>query len=175
MASISPSGRRTNQRLDAYTVLEQPTKITSFEPHLHAPGYRMCLEYIWGINVQTLSCAGYDHNWVRVYEYDRRLRASAAQRNHSAHHRLHGQHAGQQNVPDPSNWSGSGNRSISNMFIDLGQGVALTDEQFYAEMAQAPREAEAHSRRGAYRMPALQWRSHCAAAAEDWGPGGGGQ
>ena len=46
------------------------TKITSFEPHLHAPGVRMCLEYIWGINVQTLSCAGYDHNWVRVYEYD---------------------------------------------------------------------------------------------------------
>jgi hypothetical protein len=38
-------------------------------------------------------------------------------------------------VPDPRNWSGSGNRSISNMFIDLGQGVALTDEQFYAEMA----------------------------------------
>ena len=24
----------------------------------------MCLEAIWGINVQTLSCAGYDHNWV---------------------------------------------------------------------------------------------------------------
>ena len=28
----------------------------------------------------------------------------------------------------------SGNRSISNMFIDLGQGVQLTDEQFEAEM-----------------------------------------
>jgi hypothetical protein len=38
-------------------------------------------------------------------------------------------------VPDPRNWSGSGNRSIANMFIDLGQGVALTDEQLYAEMA----------------------------------------
>jgi hypothetical protein len=38
------------------------------------------------------------------------------------------------NVPDPRNWQGSGNRSVANMFIDLGQGVALTDEQFRQEM-----------------------------------------
>ena len=31
-------------------------------------------------------------------------------------------------------WSGSGNRSITNMFIDLGNRVSLTDEQFDAEM-----------------------------------------
>ena len=31
-------------------------------------------------------------------------------------------------------WQGSGNRSIANMFIDLGMGVGLTDEQFKAEM-----------------------------------------
>ena len=39
------------------------------------------------------------------------------------------------NVPDPRNWQGSGNRSVANMFIDLGQRVALTDEQFHEEMA----------------------------------------
>ena len=39
------------------------------------------------------------------------------------------------NVPDPRNWQGSGNRSVANMFIDLGMGVALTDEQFQEEMA----------------------------------------
>jgi hypothetical protein len=39
------------------------------------------------------------------------------------------------NVPDPRNWQGSGNRSVANMFIDLGQGVALSDEQFQKEMA----------------------------------------
>jgi hypothetical protein len=59
-----------NQQLHAYMVLQQPTKIATFEPHLHAPGQRMCLEAIWGINIQTLTCAGYDHNWVRQYEYD---------------------------------------------------------------------------------------------------------
>jgi hypothetical protein len=39
------------------------------------------------------------------------------------------------NVPDPRNWQGSGNRSVANMFIDLGQGVALSDEEFNKEMA----------------------------------------
>ena len=39
------------------------------------------------------------------------------------------------NVPDPRNWQGSGNRSVANMFIDLGNRVSLTDEQFQAEMA----------------------------------------
>jgi len=39
------------------------------------------------------------------------------------------------NVPDPRNWQGSGNRSVANMFIDLGMRVALTDDQFKEEMA----------------------------------------
>ena len=39
------------------------------------------------------------------------------------------------NVPDPRNWQGSGNRSVANMFIDLGMRVALNDEQFQDEMA----------------------------------------
>jgi hypothetical protein len=125
----------SNQRLDAYTVLQENTKVTSFEPHLHAPGIRMCLEYIWGINVQTLSCAGYDHNWVRVYEYEDDY-APLLPKGTILHIIGYMDNtAANRNVPDPRNWSGSGNRSISNMFIDLGQGVALTDEQFYTEMA----------------------------------------
>jgi hypothetical protein len=39
------------------------------------------------------------------------------------------------NIPDPRNWQGSGNRSIANMFIDLGKGVILSDAQFQEEMA----------------------------------------
>ena len=38
------------------------------------------------------------------------------------------------NVPDPRNWQGSGNRSVTNMFIDLGIRVTLTDEQFHEAM-----------------------------------------
>ena len=51
------------------------------------------------------------------------------------------------NVPDPRNWQGSGNRSVANMFIDLGQGVALSDDQFQKEMAERREQAEAHEER----------------------------
>jgi hypothetical protein len=132
---IDVKPNEANQRLDAYKVLDENTKITSYEPHLHAPGVRMCLEYIWGINIQTLSCSGYDHNWVRVYDYEDDY-APLLPKGTILH--IIGwmdTTPGNRNVPDSRNWSGAGNRSISNMFIDLGQGIALTDEQFYAEMA----------------------------------------
>ena len=125
-----------NQQLHAYAVLQEHTKIVTFEPHLHAPGMRMCLEAIWGINIQTLTCAGYDHNWVRGYAYDDDhapllpkgtiLHIIGYMDNSPAN----------KNIPDPRNWQGSGNRSVANMFIDLGMRVALTDEQFEAEMAE---------------------------------------
>jgi hypothetical protein len=130
--SIRPN--EANQQLHAYTVLQEHTKITSFEPHLHAPGARMCLEAIWGYNIETLSCSGYDHNWVRGYDYaddsapllpkGTILDIIGYMDNSPAN----------RNVPDPRNWQGSGNRSVANMFIDLGQGVALSDEQFREEM-----------------------------------------
>ncbi|MFM1895263.1 MAG: hypothetical protein RLZZ385_337, partial [Pseudomonadota bacterium] len=67
---ISIQGNKDQQELHAYTVLDQHTKIITFEPHLHAPGERMCLEAIWGYTVETLSCVGYDHNWVRGYPFE---------------------------------------------------------------------------------------------------------
>ena len=124
-----------NQQLHAYAVLQENTKIISFEPHLHAPGARMCLEAIWGFNIQTLTCAGYDHNWVRGYTY-----ADEAAPLLPKGTILHiigfmDNSPANKNVPDPRNWQGSGNRSVANMFIDLGIRVALTDEQFQDEMA----------------------------------------
>jgi len=124
-----------NQELHAYAVTQENVKIVSFEPHLHAPGDRMCLEAIWGYTIQTLSCVGYDHNWVRGYDY-----ADDAAPLLPKGTILHiigymDNSPSNKNVPDPRNWQGSGNRSVANMFIDLGQRVALTDEQFQEEMA----------------------------------------
>lgn len=124
-----------NQQLHAYTVLQQPTKIATFEPHLHAPGQRMCLEAIWGINIQTLTCAGYDHNWVRQYEYEDDY-APILPKGTILHIIGYMDNtSNNKNIPDPRNWQGSGNRSIANMFIDLGQSVPLTDAEFQEEMA----------------------------------------
>ena len=125
-----------NQQLHAYAVLRQNQKISTFEPHLHAPGQRMCLEAIWGMNIETLTCVGYDHNWVRTYEYEDdyapllpkgTIMHIVGYMDNSPTNR---------NIPDPRNWQGSGNRSVANMFIDLGLGAQLSDEQFIEEMAQ---------------------------------------
>jgi hypothetical protein len=124
-----------NQQLHAYALLKENTKILSFEPHLHAPGARMCLEAIWGYNIQTINCVGYDHNWVRGYDYDDDA-APLLPRDTILHIVGYMDNSpSNKNVPDPRNWQGSGNRSVANMFIDLGNRVFLTDEQFQKEMA----------------------------------------
>ena len=125
-----------NQELHAYTVLQQNQKISTFEPHLHAPGQRMCLEAIWGMNIETLTCVGYDHNWVRTYEYEDDY-APLLPKGTILHIVGYMDNSPtNRNIPDPRNWQGSGNRSVANMFIDLGLGVELSDEQFIAEMAE---------------------------------------
>ncbi|MEX2130004.1 MAG: cytochrome c [Pseudohongiellaceae bacterium] len=131
---ISIQGNKSEQELHAYTVLDQHTKIVTFEPHLHAPGERMCLEAIWGYTVETLSCVGYDHNWVRGYPYAEDY-APLLPKGTILH--IVGYMNNTEtnpNVPDPRNWQGSGNRSVTNMFIDLGMRVSLTEDQFFEEM-----------------------------------------
>ena len=126
---------QANQELHAYTVLQQHTKMITFEPHMHATGVRMCLEAIWGANIQQLSCAAYDHNWVRVYEYEDDA-APLLPKGTILH--LIGfldTTAANRNPVELRNWVGSGRRSIASMFNDINYSVALTEEQFQAEMA----------------------------------------
>ncbi len=133
--NISVVPNQSGQELHAYAVLDTHVKITAFEPHLHAPGDRMCLEAIWKQHIETLSCVGYDHNWVRTYTFAENyepllpkgtvMHITGYMDNTDANF----------NIPDPRNWQGSGNRSVSNMFIDLGIQLRLTDEQFVQEMA----------------------------------------
>lgn len=137
---VQPNER--NQTLHAYAVLDEPTKIVTFEPHLHAPGSRMCLEAIWGMNIQTLTCAGYDHNWVRGYAYQDDY-APLLPRGTILHViGFMDTTSANKNVSDTRNWSGSGNRSVANMFIDLGMRLSLTDEQFTAAMEERRRRLD---------------------------------
>jgi hypothetical protein len=124
-----------NQKIEAFTTLDNNVKMTVFEPHMHAAGVRMCLDAIWGSTVQTLSCAGYNHGWVRVYSYaddaapllpkGTILRVTGYFDNTPAN----------KNVVDPRNWSGLGHRSIDNMMINIGQVIVLTEQELQQEMA----------------------------------------
>lgn len=134
--NISIQGNKDGQELHTYTVLQEHTKISSFEPHLHAPGARMCLEAIWGNQMETLACSGYDHNWVKQYTFEDDYAPLLPKG--TIIHMIGFMDNVQQNpnVVDPRNWSGSGNRSVANMFLHLGQSVSLSDEQFVREMAE---------------------------------------
>ena len=105
---ISIKPMEANQQLHAYTVLQEHTKITSFEPHLHAPGARMCLEAIWGYNIQTLSCVGLRPQLGARLRLRRRCGAAAAEGHDPAHHRLHGQLADQQERAGSAELAGLG-------------------------------------------------------------------
>jgi mono/diheme cytochrome c family protein len=132
---IDVKPNQASQELHAYATLQEHTKIIAFEPHLHAPGVRMCLEAIWGHNIQTLNCVGYDHNWVKQYVYEDDA-APLLPKGTIVH--LIGfldTTAANKNPADPRNWAGGGRRSVANMFIDLGYSVSLTEEQFQNEMA----------------------------------------
>ena len=138
---ISIRPMEANQQLHAYTVLQENTKVTSFEPHLHAPGSRMCLEAIWGYNIQTLTCAGYDHNWVRGYEYADESAPLLPKGTILHIIGILDTSPSNKNVADGRNWSGGGRRSVSNMFHDtLGTYIELSEEQFEKEMAERVRK-----------------------------------
>jgi hypothetical protein len=132
---IDVKPNEAQQQLHAYHILTEHTKIITFEPHMHAPGVRMCLEAIWGHNIQTLNCVGYDHNWVKQYQYEDDA-APLLPKGTILH--LIGfldTTAANKNPADSRNWAGAGRRSVSNMFLNLGYSVALTEQQFQDEMA----------------------------------------
>jgi mono/diheme cytochrome c family protein len=132
---IDIRGMEAGQKIESFMTLQQPTKITVYEPHMHAAGVRMCLDAIWGSHMETLSCSGYDHSWVRAYQYEDDatpllprgtiLRVTGYYDNTPAN----------RNVVDPRNWSGLGHRSIDNMNILIMQAVSLSDEAFQQEVA----------------------------------------
>ena len=138
-----PPGR-AGQEFHSFDVLEQHTKLVAFEPHLHAPGTRMCIEAIWGRNHFTLNCVGYDHSWVKQYVYQDDA-APLLPKGTILH--IIGfldTTVGNRNLADSRNWAGGGRRSVANMFINLGYAVELTEEQFQAEIAE--RRAKMKSR-----------------------------
>src|SRR5262249_21722278 len=57
-------------RVDGYQLLTKPTKIISFQPHMHNRGSRQCVEAIFpNGKVETLSCARHNFAWMLNYTY----------------------------------------------------------------------------------------------------------
>ena len=125
-----------NVMRDGFHRLTRPTKLLTFEPHLHSSGKRMCFEALYPNNArEVLSCADYDHNWAKVYVYadDAAPLLPAGTVVHVM--AWYDNSVTNKNVVDPRNWKGWGNRSIDDMFSAISRMVYLTEEQFEAELA----------------------------------------
>jgi hypothetical protein len=134
-SEIQVNALQGNQRIDAYFVAPQAMKLMNFEPHMHATGVRMCIEAIYGrLMGETLNCAGYDHNWVRNYQYQEDSQPLIPKGTilHSIGWFDNTQK--NENVLDPRNMSTFGNSSTSNMFITFNEAVFLTDQQYREEV-----------------------------------------
>ena len=132
--SLDIPGDTAGQQIEAYLVLAQPTKLMIFEPHLHAAGVRMCLEAIWQNTTETLTCAGYNHNWVRNYIYEENFQPLLPKG--TILHAIGWFDASSKNdaIPDPRNTATFGNGSLGNMFIVFNQAEFLTDEEYIEEV-----------------------------------------
>ena len=131
-----PAGEEV--RFDHYYTLPEPAILSTFEPHMHASGVRMCVEAFYGGTTgkrETINCAGYNHNWVKVYAYEDDA-APLLPKGTLLH--LIGWYNNTESNPrvvDPRNWKGYGRRSIDDMFIFLPRLVFLTEEEFQTEVA----------------------------------------
>jgi hypothetical protein len=123
-----------NVRFDTFGRLDKNAIMTTFEPHMHMSGKRMCVEAIYPDGKrEMLNCAGYNHNWVKVYMYE-----DDAAPLLPAGTILHiigwynNSETNRNNI-EPRNWKGWGERTFDDMFAFLPKMTWLTNEQFKAE------------------------------------------
>ena len=128
-----PAGK-DDVKMDGYYTMPQHGLLTTYEPHMHSSGKRMCIEAIYPDQTrETLNCSGYDHSWARVYVYEDGY-APILPKGTVVHVMgWYDNTAKNRNVVDPRNWKGWGNRSIDDMFILLPK-VTFLDEEQYAEV-----------------------------------------
>lgn len=130
-AELDVRGNTPEQMFEALTTLQQPLKLITFEPHMHAAGSRMCLEAIWGVARETLTCVGFDPRWVRTYSFTPNaapllprgtiLRLIGWMDTTPRPRNLY--------LTDPRNWTGWGSRPVDNMFMSYLTVVPLTGDQ----------------------------------------------
>ena len=127
-------GNQNDVRVDGMTVISKPSMMLTFEPHLHSSGKRMCVTAVYPDGAsETLNCAGYNHNWVKVYVYEDDAAPLLPAGTILQIVAWYDNTAGNPRVVDSRNWKGFGNRSIDDMFAFLPRMVELTDEEFRQE------------------------------------------
>ena len=134
-----PAGAK-DVRSEGYTVLQQPARLTAFQPHMHNRGTRQCLQAIYPPSgagsrsdlaaTETLSCANFHFAWHLQYHY-----AEDAQPLLPAGTTLQvvswfDNSSSNKYNPDPTNWVGFGQRTIDDMSFAWITMYSLTQDEY---------------------------------------------
>jgi len=132
---IQIEGNTAGQRMEAFWVAPTPVKLMNYEPHMHAAGVRMCMRAIHSVTViETLNCAGYDHNWTRNYEYDDNYAPLLPKGTVIQWIGWFDTTAANKNMTDNRNFTRFGFPTQANMFMTFDNAIQLTDEQYQEEL-----------------------------------------
>jgi hypothetical protein len=130
--------------IEALYPLSRAALVLGFEPHLHSSGRRMCVEALYPSGYQeTLSCAGYNHSWVKVYHYQDDVAPLLPRGTVVKVTSWYDNTEANPRVADPRNWKGWGSRSIDDMMFLLSRVIWLTEQEYEEEAAARSRKAAA--------------------------------
>ena len=138
-----------NVRVDGYTLFTKPAVITSFQAHMHTLGAGQCIELIYpqsssdrvgNARTETLNCIDrFKFDWHVSYEYADDVQPIIPAGTILHVISLYDNTAGNKAAHDPSNWAGSGNRTIDEMGFSWIAWYDLTDDEY--KKATAERKA----------------------------------
>jgi hypothetical protein len=117
-------------RHDGYFVLPKPTKLLMFQPHMHYRGKSMQLEAIYADGRTELisSVPHFDAFWQITYAYQKPPVFPAGTTLHMIS--VHDNSSANRRNPDPTNWTGGGERTIDEMAIAHIDFIYLSPEDY---------------------------------------------
>jgi hypothetical protein len=139
-----PAGQ-SNARSEGFTILQQPTLLSAFQPHMHNRGKRQCLEAIYpptpggggsGVGgsdrarIETISCADFHFAWHLQYTYAPDVQPLLPKGTVLRVVSWHDNSAANKYNPDPSNWVGFGQRTIDDMAFAWVTVHYMTEDEY---------------------------------------------
>ena len=139
-------GGQDNVRHDGFYTMPKDGILTTYEPHMHSSGKRMCVEAVYPDQTrEMLNCSGYNHSWARVYVYEDDYAPLLPKGTVLHIIGWYDNSPTNRNVVDPRNWKGWGNRSIDDMFLLLPKVTFLDEEQFADVVAAREAKRQRHA------------------------------
>jgi hypothetical protein len=129
--------REANVRSDGYLALIKPTRLLSFQPHMHTRGKAECIEAIYPTGkTEMLTCARFEFNWMNNYVYsdDQAPLLPAGTILHTI--MWHDNSPENRNNPDPDAQITNGLRTVDEMSSCWLSYYYMSDEEFKSELAE---------------------------------------